>query len=176
MESTPVVRVNLYEPSADDTREILDFAKQCTTEEGSAPPGSPASSSEGGGVDGGVWARRARRARAELAEQRSRSAARDAASGAALAAERRRSAALYAALAATDGGLERLEARCASRIDAIDDCRALRRRVVDAEYERDALCGIPPLALGYPKNSSKFSLAVKSNSFPTILGPFVLAP
>ena len=37
------------------------------------------------------------------------------------------------------------------------------------------LCGIPPLVLGYPKNSSKFSTAVKSNSFPTILGPSVLA-
>ena len=30
--------------------------------------------------------------------------------------------------------------------------------------------------LGYPKNSSKFSTAVKSNSFPTVLGPSVLAP
>ena len=39
-----------------------------------------------------------------------------------------------------------------------------------------ALCGIPPLVLGYPKNSSKISTAVKSNSFPTILGPFVFAP
>ena len=38
------------------------------------------------------------------------------------------------------------------------------------------LCGIPPLVLGYPKNSSKISTAVKSNPFPTILGPFVLTP
>ena len=38
------------------------------------------------------------------------------------------------------------------------------------------LCGIRPLVLGYPKNSSKFPTAVKSNSFPTILGPSVLAP
>jgi len=37
------------------------------------------------------------------------------------------------------------------------------------------LCEIPPLVLGYPKNSSKFSTAVKSNSFPTTLGPSVLA-
>jgi len=36
-------------------------------------------------------------------------------------------------------------------------------------------CGIPPLVLGYTKNSSKFSTAVKSNSFRTILGPSVLA-
>ena len=43
-------------------------------------------------------------------------------------------------------------------------------------YEREVLRGIPPLVLGYPKNSSKISTAVKSNSFPTILGPFVLAP
>ena len=30
--------------------------------------------------------------------------------------------------------------------------------------------------LGYPKNSSKIPTTVKSNSFPTILGPFVFAP
>ena len=35
-------------------------------------------------------------------------------------------------------------------------------------------CGIRPLVLGYPKNSSKFSTAVKSNSFSTILGPSVV--
>ena len=38
------------------------------------------------------------------------------------------------------------------------------------------LRGIPPLVLGYPKNSSKCPTAVKSNSFLTILGPFILAP
>jgi hypothetical protein len=41
---------------------------------------------------------------------------------------------------------------------------------------RGGLCGIPPLVLGYPKNSSKISTAVKSNSFPTILRSFVFAP
>ena len=35
---------------------------------------------------------------------------------------------------------------------------------------------IRPVVLGYPKNSSKFSTAVKSNSFSTSLEPFVLAP
>ena len=34
----------------------------------------------------------------------------------------------------------------------------------------------PTTGFGYPKNSSKISTAVKSNSFPTILGPFVFAP
>ena len=46
----------------------------------------------------------------------------------------------------------------------------------DAVLVGAELCRIPPLVLGYPKNSSKISTAVKSNSFPTILGPFVFAP
>ena len=33
----------------------------------------------------------------------------------------------------------------------------------------------PTAGLGYPKISPKFSTAVKSNSVPTILGPFFLA-
>ena len=56
--------------------------------------------------------------------------------------------------------------------------RAVRREGVREEEVRlrHGLCGIPPLVLGYPKNSSKIPTAVKSNSFPTILGPFVFAP
>jgi len=52
----------------------------------------------------------------------------------------------------------------------------------DGEVGGAVLLRLAPLVLacvewfwGYPKNSSKFSTAVKSNSFSTILGPPVLA-
>ena len=52
---------------------------------------------------------------------------------------------------------------------------ARRERPRDALHQSARLNKIPPLVLGYPKNSSKFSTAVKSNSFLTILGPSVFA-
>jgi hypothetical protein len=93
--------------------------------------------------------------------------------------------------------------RAEPAFDGRDACgfTGLPRRPYDGEVERGTWCagpgdlfrvraagycapvykgggprGIRPLVLGYPKNSSIFSTAVKSNTFPTILGPFVFAP
>ena len=85
-----------------------------------------------------------------------------------VAVNRTTAAAAFAALRDADAARLRANARRVADELLCPDCLA--------DYWRLVLCGIPPLVLGYPKNSSKISTAVKSNSFPTILGPFVFAP
>ena len=75
---------------------------------------------------------------------------------------------------AADGRVRHVPRRA---VHAPEGPHAARARRVPKDERRD-LCGIRLPVLGYrvPSNSSKFSTAVKSNSFPTMLGPSVFAP
>ena len=87
---------------------------------------------------------------------------------------------MHARLGLVDVRLEEVVDREAvvGLVDAVAVALVLDARLAPApepEGMRD-LCGIRSLVLGYPKNSSKFSTAVKLNSNSTIFGPAVLAP